>query len=134
MHRDLADAQIDSTPLVCVTGQVASHLLGTDAFQETDVVNVTAPITKWNFQVTRAEDIAEALARAFFVARSGRPGPVLIDITKDAQLGLARFAYKPCTRIRSYVPRAIPSRDALDRAAALINEATRPLLIAGQGV
>ncbi|MFO0659289.1 MAG: biosynthetic-type acetolactate synthase large subunit [Polyangiaceae bacterium] len=130
----IADAQIDSTPLVCLTGQVFSKLLGTDAFQETDVINVTAPITKWNCQVTRVEDIAEAMAKAFFIARTGRPGPVLLDITKDAQVSRGRFSYQRCTRVRSYVPTAVPSRQALEAAATLLNQAQRPLIIAGQGV
>ncbi len=130
----IADAQIDSTPLVCITGQVSSRVLGTDAFQETDVVNVTAPITKWNCQITRACDISEAVAKAFYIARTGRPGPVLIDFTKDAQIELTRFVHQPCVKVRSYVPRAIPSRAALAEAAALIDGASRPYLIAGQGV
>ncbi len=130
----IADAQIDSTPLVCITGQVSSKVLGTDAFQETDVVNVTAPITKWNCQITRACDISDAIAKAFFIARTGRPGPVLIDFTKDAQIELTRFVYRACSKIRSYVPHAIASPDALAAAAAIIEGATKPYLIAGQGV
>src|SRR6056300_121295 len=100
----IADAQIDSTPLVCITGQVASHLLGTDAFQETDVVGISMPVTKWNFQVTRAEEIPMAIAKAFYIARSGKPGPVLVDITKDAQFEEVDFNYVPFTGIRSYSP------------------------------
>src|ERR1700712_625567 len=101
----LADAQIDSTPLVCITGQVFAHLLGTDAFQETDVINITTPITKWNYQVTDATELPEVLAKAFYIAGSGRPGPMLIDITKNAQLQMFDFAgYKKCEYIRSYRP------------------------------
>ena len=103
----LADAQIDSTPLVCITGQVFAHLLGSDAFQETDVINITAPVTKWNYQITTASEIPGILAKAFYIARSGRPGPVLIDITKNAQLEKLEYAgYEPCTRIRMPIRRA----------------------------
>ena len=130
----LADAYIDSTPLVCITGQVASHLLGTDAFQETDVLGVSTPVTKWNFQITKPEEIPEALAKAFFIAKSGRPGPVLIDITKDAQFGTLNFKYNKCSEIRSYKP--VPSVDAerVKEAADLINAAKRPMVLFGQGV
>jgi acetolactate synthase-1/2/3 large subunit len=100
----IADAMIDSTPLVCITGQVASPLLGTDAFQESDVVGISMPVTKWNYQITSPEEIPEAIAQAFYIAQSGRPGPVLLDITKDAQFGELDFEYKKCTKIRSYVP------------------------------
>ena len=101
----LADAQIDSTPIVCITGQVFAHLLGTDAFQETDVINITTPITKWNYQVTDANEIPEVLAKAFYIASSGRPGPVLIDITKNAQLQLFEYkGYRQCVHVRSYRP------------------------------
>ncbi len=130
----LADAMIDSTPLVCITGQVASHLLGTDAFQETDVVGVSMPVTKWNIQVTRAKDIPAAMAKAFYIARSGRPGPVLIDITKDAQFGDLEFYYEPCEKLRSYNPCPAPSPKAIRNAATLINEAKKPFLLVGQGV
>lgn len=130
----LADAMIDSTPLVCITGQVASHLLGTDAFQETDVVGISMPITKWNIQVTKAEHIPAAIAKAFYIAQSGRPGPVLIDITKDAQFGETDFEYKKCTNIRSYYSRPkLKKAVALD-AAKLINEAKKPYLLIGQGI
>jgi acetolactate synthase-1/2/3 large subunit len=129
----IADAQVDSTPLVCITGQVPSHLLGTDAFQETDVINVTAPITKWNVQVTRAEDIADAIARAFYIANAGRPGPVLVDITKDAQVATTRFRHERCTGLRSYVPRPRATQASIEEAAALINGAKKPLIIAGHG-
>ena len=131
----LADAQIDSTPLVCITGQVYAHLLGTDAFQETDVINITAPVTKWNYQVTDATEIPEALAKAFYIARSGRPGPVLIDITKNAQLQLADFAaYKKCCHVRSYRPAPRVRLDAISDAAAVINKAKKPFVLFGQGV
>src|ERR1700744_1003892 len=107
----LADAQIDSTPLVCVTGQVFAHLLGTDAFQETDVINITTPVTKWNYQVTDANEIPEVLAKAFYIAPSGRPGPVLVDITKNAQVQKFNFkGYTPCNHIRSYPPKPIVRR------------------------
>ena len=130
----IADAMIDSTPLVCITGQVGSHLLGSDAFQETDIISISMPVTKWNFQVTKAEDLPEALARAFYIARSGRPGPVLIDITKDAQFKEFDFSYRKCQEIRSYKP--IPKLDLnqVAKAAELINEAQRPFILFGQGV
>ncbi|MCL9804366.1 biosynthetic-type acetolactate synthase large subunit [Flavobacterium amniphilum] len=131
----LADAMIDSTPLVCITGQVFAHLLGTDAFQETDIVNITTPITKWNYQVTDANEIPEVLAKAFYIAKSGRPGPVLIDITKNAQL--QSFDYKGyglCDYVRSYRPKPTVRRSYIDEAAQLINEAKRPFVIFGQGV
>lgn len=130
----LADALIDSTPLVCITGQVASHLLGTDAFQETDVVGISMPITKWNCQVTKAEDIPAAIAKAFYIAQSGRPGPVLIDITKDAQFGEMNFTYEKCTAIRSYRPKPKLNRVVVEEAAKLINEAKKPYLLIGQGI
>ena len=130
----LADAYIDSTPLVCITGQVASHLLGTDAFQETDVLGVSTPVTKWNFQVTKAEEIPEAIAKAFFIAQSGRPGPVLIDITKDAQFSSFNFKYSKCNEIRSYRPRPILNTERIQEAAELINKAKRPMVLFGQGV
>ena len=130
----LADAMIDSTPLVCITGQVASHLLGTDAFQEIDVMNITVPVTKWNVQVTRAEDMAGAIAKAFYVARSGRPGPVLIDVTKDAQFAKTVFHYQPCTSIRTYHPEQEVDMIKINEAAELINAAKKPYILAGQGV
>lgn len=131
----LADAQIDSTPLVCITGQVFAHLLGTDAFQETDIINITTPVTKWNYQVTNAEEIPEVLAKAFFIARSGRPGPVLIDITKNAQV--QKFDYKgytKCDYIRSYRPKPFVRKQYIEEAAKLINEAKKPFVLFGQGV
>ena len=131
----LADAMIDSTPLVCVTGQVFAHLLGTDAFQETDVINITTPVTKWNYQVTDATEIPSVLAKAFYIAGSGRPGPVLIDITKNAQLQKFDFeGYKKCDHIRSYRPKPIVRDEYVEQAAKLINEAERPFIIFGQGV
>ncbi len=130
----LADALMDSTPLVLVTGQVGSSLLGTDAFQETNFVGITQAVTKWNCQVKRAEEIPAAMAKAFYVARSGRPGPVVVDITKDAQCGSAPFHYEKITSIRSYVPVPEPDPARLDEAARLIDEARRPLAMVGQGV
>ncbi|MGF7074012.1 biosynthetic-type acetolactate synthase large subunit [Mucilaginibacter sp. 3215] len=131
----LADAQIDSTPLVCITGQVFAHLLGTDAFQETDVINITTPVTKWNYQITDATEIPEVIAKAFYIARSGRPGPVLIDITKNAQIQLFDFAgYKPCDHIRSYRPKPIVRPQYIEQAAELINSAQKPFILFGQGV
>lgn len=130
----IADAQIDSTPLVCITGQVPSHLLGSDAFQETDIVSISTPVTKWNYQVTKASEIPEIIAKAFYIARSGRPGPVLIDITKDAQFGLMDFDYKKCTAVRSYKPVPKTDESALQKAAELINQAKKPMIVFGQGV
>lgn len=130
----IADAQIDSTPLVCITGQVASHLLGSDAFQETDIIGISTPVTKWNYQITRAEEIPEIMAKAFYIARSGRPGPVLIDITKDAQFATFDYSYKKCTGVRSY--KAVPKLDQaqVQAAADAINGAKKPLIVWGQGV
>ncbi|MDN3549875.1 biosynthetic-type acetolactate synthase large subunit [Mucilaginibacter aquaedulcis] len=131
----LADAQIDSTPLVCITGQVFAHLLGTDAFQETDVINITTPVTKWNYQVTDANEIPEVIAKAFYIAKSGRPGPVLIDITKNAQIQKFNFqGYTPCNHIRSYRPKPIVRTQYIQEAAELINQAKKPFIIWGQGV
>jgi acetolactate synthase-1/2/3 large subunit len=131
----LADAQIDSTPMVCITGQVFSHLLGTDAFQETDVINITTPVTKWNYQVTDANEIPEVLAKAFYIARSGRPGPVLIDITKDAQIQKIEYeGYTPCNHIRSYRPKPNIRMEYIEQAAAMINGAQKPFILFGQGV
>lgn len=131
----IADAMIDSTPLVCITGQVFAHLLGTDAFQETDVVNITAPVTKWNYQVTDATEIPSVLAKAFHIAKTGRPGPVLIDITKNAQLQLFDFpGYEPCNHIRSYRPAPSVRKSFIEQAAKLINEAEKPFVLFGQGV
>lgn len=131
----LADAQIDSTPIVCITGQVFAHLLGTDAFQETDVINITTPITKWNYQVTDAAEIPAVLAKAFFVANGGRPGPVLIDITKNAQVQKFEYnGYEKCNFIRSYRPKPIVRKEYIEQAAQIINEAKKPFVIFGQGV
>jgi acetolactate synthase-1/2/3 large subunit len=131
----LADAMIDSTPVVCITGQVFAHLLGTDAFQETDVINITTPVTKWNYQVTDANEIPHVLAKAFYIAGSGRPGPVLIDITKNAQLQLFNYeGYTKCEHIRSYRPKPIVRKKYIEEAALLINNAERPFVIFGQGV
>lgn len=130
----IADAQIDSTPLICITGQVGSHLLGSDAFQETDIIGISTPVTKWNYQITKASEIPEVFAKAFYIAKSGRPGPVLIDITKDAQFGELDFSYKKCEKVRSYT--AIPKLDIekVKEAAALINKAKKPFIVWGQGV
>lgn len=130
----IADAYMDSTPLVCITGQVFSTLLGSDAFQETDVVGVTMPVTKWNFQVTKVEEIGEALSKAFYIACSGRPGPVVIDITKDVMINTFDFAYKKCSYIRSYIPEPKVNNTQIEYAAKLINEAKKPLALVGQGV
>ncbi len=130
----LADAMLDSTPLVCITGQVAAPLLGSDAFQETDMVSVSMAITKWNYQITSADEIADVMARAFFYANSGRPGPVLIDITKNAQFEEVEFSYKKKKQVRSYMPNPKPDPKAIIRAADLINNAERPFVLCGQGV
>ena len=130
----LADAQIDSTPMVCITGQVSSHLLGSDAFQETDIIGISTPITKWNYQITKASEIPEIFAKAFYIAKSGRPGPVLIDITKDAQFEKINFSYKKIEGIRSY--KSVPkiNHNDIKLAAELINNAKKPLIVWGQGV
>lgn len=130
----IADAQIDSTPIVCITGQVASHLLGSDAFQETDIVGISTPVTKWNHQITKAAEIPEVMAKAFYIAKSGRPGPVLIDITKDAQFEEFDFKYEKCTKVRSYNPVPKTDTEAVSEAAKLINSAKRPMIVWGQGV
>jgi acetolactate synthase-1/2/3 large subunit len=130
----IADAQIDSTPMVCITGQVYSHLLGSDAFQETDIVGISTPVTKWNHQITTAAEIPEVMAKAFYIAKSGRPGPVLIDITKDAQFEEFDFQYKKCEGIRSYNPVPKTNIKSIHAAAELINNAEKPLIVWGQGV
>ena len=130
----IADAQIDSTPIVCITGQVSSKLLGSDAFQETDIIGISTPVTKWNYQITRAEEIPEIFAKAFFIAKTGRPGPVLIDITKDAQFNDLIFNYKKCDGIRSYVPKPKLDLSQIKEAAKIINEAKKPFIVYGQGV
>ena len=130
----LADAQIDSTPMVCITGQVTRELLGTDAFQETDIIGISTPVTKWNYQITEASEIPEVMAKAFYIAKSGRPGPVLIDITKNAQIEKFEFSYKKCTGVRSYKPVPKPELSAIEAAADLINNAKKPFIVWGQGV
>ncbi|MEY3322773.1 MAG: hypothetical protein RLZZ417_2356 [Bacteroidota bacterium] len=130
----LADAMLDSTPLVCITGQVASTLLGSDAFQETDVINCTMPVTKWNHQITHASEIPGVFAKAFFIANSGRPGPVVIDITKDAQNEFFDFEYTPCTQIRSYHPLPKVNLEEVAAAAKMINDSKKPLILAGHGI
>lgn len=131
----IADAQLDSVPIVCITGQVVKPQLGYDAFQETDVVGFSMPVTKWNYQITSASEIASVMAKAFYIARSGRPGPVLLDITKDAQTQIIeKFEYKKCNKIRSYHPKLKPSETSINEAATLLNNAQRPLMVVGHGV
>ena len=130
----LADAILDSTPIVAITGQVFYHLLGSDAFQETDVINCTMPVTKWNFQITKAEEIPEVFAKAFYIANSGRPGPVVIDITKNAQVEEFDFAYSDVPKIRSYQPKPKLDQSAIKEAADLINQAKKPFILAGHGI
>ncbi len=130
----IADAMIDSTPMVCITGQVFKHLLGTDAFQETDVVGISMPVTKWNYQVTSPEEIPEAIAKAFYIAKSGRPGPVLIDITKNAQIESFDFEYKKCEKVRSYHPYRKLDNKKLEQAADLLNKAQKPYMLIGHGI
>ncbi len=130
----LADAQIDSTPMVCITGQVPRHLLGSDAFQETDIIGISTPVTKWNYQITKASEIPEIMAKAFYIARSGRPGPVLVDVTKNAQFDEFEFSYEKCKGVRSYNPTPKPNKRAIEEAAALINSAKKPFIVYGQGI
>ncbi len=130
----IANAFLDSVPVVFITAQVVSGLIGTDAFQETDIIGVSMPVTKWNCQVKKAADIPETLAKAFYIATSGRPGPVLIDITKDAQLEHLDFKYQKCTYIRSYNPHIPLHTKAIESAAIMINHAERPMILAGHGV
>ena len=130
----IADAMIDSTPLVCIAGQVPTTLLGSDAFQEADIISMTMPVTKWSYQVTSADEIPSAIAKAFFIARTGRPGPVLIDIPKNAQIGQTEFSYEPCEYIRSYTVRPLVDKTKIDEAIEAINAAERPLILLGQGV
>jgi len=130
----IADAQIDSTPMVCITGQVASNMLGSDAFQETDIIGITTPITKWNYQITKASEISTILSKAFYIARSGRPGPVLVDITKDAQFEMTEFLYKKHKKLRSYNPKPEVSDNSITDACALIYKAKKPFILFGQGV
>ena len=130
----VVDAMTDSTPLVVITGQVPSAALGTDAFQEADVTGLTGPITKWNYQIRRPEEIAWAISRAFYIARTGRPGPVVLDFTKDAQNGCTEFSYEKCKFIRSYIPNPKPSEQAIEKAVALIDSAEKPFVVFGHGV
>jgi len=130
----LADAQIDSTPMVCITGQVPRHLLGSDAFQETDIIGISTPVTKWNYQITKASEIPEIMAKAFYIAKSGRPGPVLIDITKNAQFEEFDFSYEKCKGVRSYNPAPKPNMGSVEAAAELINNAKKPFIVWGQGI
>ena len=130
----IADAQIDSTPMVCITGQVGSHLLGSDAFQETDIVGISTPVTKWNYQITKASEIPEVIAKAFYIAKSGRPGPVLVDITKDAQFEEFDFKYEKCNKVRSYKPVPELDHSKLQAAADAINSAKKPMIVWGQGI
>ena len=130
----IADAMIDSTPMVCITGQVPSHLLGSDAFQETDIIGISTPVTKWNYQITDVKEIPEIMAKAFYIARSGRPGPVLVDITKNAQFDTSDFEYKHCNAVRSYKPTPEINSSDVDAAAAIIASAKKPLIVWGQGV
>lgn len=130
----LGDAMLDSTPLVCITGQVYAHLLGSDAFQEVDVIGCSTPVTKWNYQITRAEEIPEIFAKAFYIANSGRPGPVLIDITKNAQIEELEFKYEHKPKIRSYIPKSKIDKDQIAAAAKAINKAKKPFILAGHGI
>ncbi len=130
----LADAFLDSVPLVCITGQVFRHLLGSDAFQETDVIGCTTSVTKWNYQITKAEEVPEIFSKAFFIANSGRPGPVVIDITKNAQVETLDFNYQKNPYIRSYHPNPKPDLVKVQEAADLINQAKKPFIVAGHGV
>lgn len=130
----IANAYLDSVPMVFITAQVVSNLIGTDAFQETDIIGVSMPVTKWNAQVKKAKDIPETLAKAFFIARTGRPGPVLIDITKDAQIDKLEFKYSKCNYLRSYNPNLPLRTRAIESAAIMINHAEKPLILAGHGV
>lgn len=134
MITGIADAFVDSTPLICITGQVISHLLGSDAFQETDIISISKPVTKWNYQITKAEEIPGIMAKAFYIATSGRPGPVLIDITKDAQNDEVDYIYTPCKSIRSYKPTPVLDESKLDEAVELINKAKKPFIVYGQGI
>ncbi len=130
----IMDAKVDSTPIVVIAGQVSNSALGTDAFQEADLIGMTGTITKWNYQVRDAKDMAWAVSRAFYIARSGRPGPVVLDVTKDAQLSMVDFEFKECGFIRSYIPYPKPSEEAIAKAAMLLNEAERPFVVFGQGI
>ena len=130
----IADAMMDSTPIVVICGQVGAQMLGSDAFQECDVVDITQPISKWSYQIRSAKDVAWAVHRAFYIAGSGRPGPVVLDFTKNAQLEMAEYVPGTIDFIRSYVPVPATPKGAVEKAAALINKAKRPLVLVGQGV
>src|SRR5882672_1558343 len=130
----ITDAMLDSVPIVCITGQVSASLLGTDAFQEADVIGITTPITKWNYQITNASEVPEVFAKAFHIARTGRPGPVLIDITKNAQMDMMEFPYKKTSKIIGYQPNIEPNARQIEAAAALLNKAKQPFLLIGHGV
>ena len=130
----IANAYLDSVPVVFITAQVVSSLIGTDAFQETDILGVSMPVTKWNCQVKKASEIPEALSKAFYIATSGRTGPVLIDITKDAQIEKFDFKYSKCNFIRSYNPHIPLHKKEIESAAIMINHSERPLILAGHGV
>src|SRR5579863_8065860 len=135
MVTGIATAMLDSSPIVCITGQVGSKLLGSDAFQETDITGVTLPITKHNYLVTRADEIAHTVREAFYVAKSGRPGPVLIDITKDAQQSSCEFDWEAAEpKMRGYRPDLYPAKEAFAKALDLIHAAKRPLILAGHGI
>ncbi len=134
MITGIADAFVDSTPMICITGQVISPLLGSDAFQETDIISISKPVTKWNYQITKAEEIPRVMAKAFYIAKSGRPGPVLLDITKDAQNEEFEFSYEHCTSIRSYIPKPELDEVSIKEAASLINKAKKPFVVYGQGI
>jgi acetolactate synthase-1/2/3 large subunit len=132
----IADAMLDSTPMVCIVGQVKGNLLGTDAFQECDIIGISMPITKWNYQVVDANEIPEIIAKAFHIAEAGRPGPVLIDITRTAQTDKMTkpFHYPKSVDIISYRPRTVPKQEHVEAAAKLINAAQKPYILAGHGV
>ena len=130
----IADAMLDSVPMVCIVGQVAKSLLGTDAFQETDIIGVTMPITKWNYQVTDPEEIPHIVSKAFYIAQEGRPGPVVLDITKNAQIEECEFNYKKVNHIENFNPTPQPHAESIQAAAELINNAKKPLLLIGHGV
>lgn len=130
----IADAMMDSTPIVVITGQVGASMLGTDAFQECDVVGITQPISKWSYQIREAKDVAWAVSRAFYIARSGRPGPVVLDFAKNAQTDLAEYVPQHIDFVRSYIPVPATDPESVREAAALINSAQRPLVLVGQGV
>lgn len=130
----ISDAMLDSTPVVVIAGQVGTTVLGTDAFQEIDFVGITQPITKWSYQIRRPEDVAWAVARAFYIAGTGRPGPVVLDFTKNAQVATVEYEPAYVDSVRSYIPYPAPSQEAVEAAARLINASSRPFMLVGQGV